>query len=156
MVAFGLFASCPEGAKKSSGWRQFLGGDDRMANEQAARVETAQSSEPQQPVDLEHLSRYTLGERALEREVLELFCTQSALYLEQLRAAMSDRAWKDAAHSLKGSARAIGAWRAAQAAERAEALQDDVLTQLRAVQISEIEASLREAETCIAALLKDR
>jgi hypothetical protein len=27
------------------------------------------------------LSRYTLGERALEREVLELFCVQSVVYL---------------------------------------------------------------------------
>jgi hypothetical protein len=39
------------------------------------------------PVDLKHLSRYTLGERALEREILELFCTQSAIYLERLRVA---------------------------------------------------------------------
>jgi hypothetical protein len=28
---------------------------------------------PDRPVDLGHLSRYTLGERALEREILELF-----------------------------------------------------------------------------------
>jgi hypothetical protein len=51
-----------------------------------------------------HLSRYTLGVRNLEREVVELFCTQSAIYLERLREAPSDRQWKDAAHSLKGSA----------------------------------------------------
>ncbi len=74
------------------------------------------------PVDLVHLSRYTLGERALEREVLELFCTQSLVYLERLREAESDKDWKDVAHSLKGSASAIGAWRAAEAAQRAEAL----------------------------------
>jgi hypothetical protein len=36
------------------------------------------------PVDLVHRSRYTLGDRALEREVLELFCAQSALYVERL------------------------------------------------------------------------
>ena len=36
------------------------------------------------PVDLVHLSRYTLGERALEREVLELFCSQSSIYIERL------------------------------------------------------------------------
>jgi HPt (histidine-containing phosphotransfer) domain-containing protein len=101
-----------------------------------------------------HLSRYTLGERALEREVLELFCTQSVLYLEQLRAAMSDKDWKNAAHSLKGSASAIGAWRAAQAAERAEALQGDGLTQFRTARISEIETSLNEAEAYITSLLK--
>src|SRR3990172_9624133 len=74
------------------------------------------------PVDLVHLSRYTLGARALEAEVLELFCTQATIYLERLRQAGSDKDWKDAAHSLKGSAAAIGAWRAAEAAQPAHAL----------------------------------
>lgn len=129
-----------------------------MASEQAAGIAPTGplDGEPpaSRPVDLVHLSRYTLGERALEREVLELFCTQSVLYLEQLRAAMSDKDWKAAAHSLKGSARAIGAWRTAQAAERAEALQGDGLGQLRAARIREIETSLREAEAYITSLLK--
>lgn len=131
-----------------------------MMSERAARSEPAEPAQaqdiPTQPVDLTHLARYTLGEHALEREVLELFCTQSVLYLEQLRAAMSDKAWRDAAHSLKGSASAIGAWRAAQAAERAEALRGDGLTQFRAARIAEIEASLREAEAFITSVLRAR
>lgn len=130
-----------------------------MGSEQAARAETEPMETPDAsagPVDLAHLARYTLGEPALEREVLELFCTQSVLYLEQMRAAMSDKAWKDAAHSLKGSARAIGAWKTARVAERAEALKGDGLTQFRAARITELEASLREAERYIAALLKGR
>ncbi|MGH6735698.1 MAG: Hpt domain-containing protein [Methyloceanibacter sp.] len=127
-----------------------------MASERAIQEPDGGRKFPSKPVDLVHLSRYTLGERALEREVLELFCSQSVLYLEQLRAAMSDRAWKEAAHSLKGSSRAIGAWRTAQAAERAEALHGDGLAQFRAARIGEIEASLREAEAYIAILLKDR
>jgi len=108
------------------------------------------------PVDLVHLSRYTLGERALEREVLQLFCTQSTIYLERLREARSDKDWKDAAHSLKGSAYAIGAWRAAEAAERAEALSGEALAQARALRLREIESSVREAETYIGALLENR
>jgi HPt (histidine-containing phosphotransfer) domain-containing protein len=108
------------------------------------------------PVDLVHLSRYTLGERALEREVLELFCTQSLVYLERLRDARSDKDWKDAAHSLKGSASAIGAWRAAEAAQRAEALSGETLIAARDLRLRDIESSLREAETYIGALLKDR
>lgn len=131
-----------------------------MPGQRATRIDPSNHPVGQeaaaQPVDLEHLARYTLGERALEKEILELFCTQSVLYLEQLRAAMSDRDWRDAAHSLKGSARAIGAWRAAKAAERAEALQGDVLTQFRTAQIDEIDASLREAEAYIASVLKAR
>jgi HPt (histidine-containing phosphotransfer) domain-containing protein len=108
------------------------------------------------PVDLVHLSRYTLGERALEREVLELFCTQAYVYLERLREAQSDKDWKDAAHSLKGSASAIGAWRAAEAAQRAETLSGETLIEARVFRLREIESSLREAETYIGALLKDR
>ena len=102
-----------------------------MASEMAVWADTAPSGEERKPssrpVDLVHLSRYTLGERALEREVLELFCTQSLVYLERLRAAKSDQDWKDAAHSLKGSASAIGAWRTAEAAQRAEAMSGETL-----------------------------
>jgi HPt (histidine-containing phosphotransfer) domain-containing protein len=108
------------------------------------------------PVDLVHLSRYTLGERELEREVLELFCTQSLIYIERLRSAPSGKDWKDAAHSLKGSASAIGAWRAAAAAANAEALPDDASSQARALRLSEVEAFVREAEAYIGTLLEDR
>ena len=131
-----------------------------MASHLAVWADTVPSGEERKPssrpVDLVHLSRYTLGERALEREVLELFCTQSLVYLARLRDARSDKDWKDAAHSLKGSASAIGAWRAAAAAARAEALSGDALSQARALRLSEIESTVREAETYIGALLGDR
>jgi hypothetical protein len=77
-----------------------------MASELAVWPESAPPEEGRKPssrpVDLVHLSRYTLGERALEREVLELFCVQSVVYLERLRqgAVRPDQDWKDAAHSL--------------------------------------------------------
>jgi HPt (histidine-containing phosphotransfer) domain-containing protein len=108
------------------------------------------------PVDLVHLSRYTLGARELEQEVLELFCTQATIYIERLRQASSDKDWKDAAHSLKGSASAIGAWRAAEAAQRAEALSGEALTQGRSLRLREIESAVREAEAYIDTLLEDR
>src|SRR4051812_35026424 len=60
------------------------------------------------PVDFAHLKRYTLGDRALELEVLHLFAAQAPLTLEVLRRAHTTRAWRDAAHTLKGSARAVG------------------------------------------------
>ena len=131
-----------------------------MASEMAVWADTTPSGDERKPssrpVDLVHLSRYTLGERALEREVLELFCTQSLVYLERLRAAQSDQDWKDAAHSLKGSASAIGAWRTAEAARRAEAMSGETLIEARGLRLHDIESSLREAETYIGALLKDR
>jgi len=105
-----------------------------------------------EPIDMSHLARYTFGDAVLEREVLGLFCTQSLSYLEQLRTAPTRIARYEAAHSLKGSARAVGAWRMARAAECVEALPDDALPEERRAHIAELEASLQEAMTFIAGM----
>ncbi|MEM7397468.1 MAG: Hpt domain-containing protein [Pseudomonadota bacterium] len=102
------------------------------------------------PIDMSHLARYTLGDAVLEREVLNLFCTQSLSYLEQLRAAATRAAIREAAHSLNGSARAVGAWRMARAAECIENLSENAPPEERTAQIAELEASLQEAMTFIA------
>jgi len=73
-------------------------------------------------IDLVHLSKYTLGDRDLECELLGLFRCQSSVYLKRLEEAVSLKDWKDAAHSLKGSAKGIGAWAIADHAETAEQL----------------------------------
>lgn len=80
----------------------------------------AMEADGRRPVDLVHLARYTMGNRDLEREVLTLFARQSDIYLARLREARSAKAWAEAAHTLKGSARGIGAWQVAEAVERAE------------------------------------
>ena len=131
-----------------------------MASQMAVSAQQSAAEEGRRsafrPVDLVHLSRYTLGERALEREILELFCVQAGICRQRLRAAASDKEWMDAAHSLKGSANAIGAWSVGALAERAETLTGEALLQGRDLQLAEIEAALREAESYIAALLADR
>jgi HPt (histidine-containing phosphotransfer) domain-containing protein len=68
------------------------------------------------PIDLVHLARTTLGDRSLEREVLQLFDRQSTLLLARMRVA-APGGMVMLAHTLKGSARGIGAWRVARAAE---------------------------------------
>lgn len=76
------------------------------------------------PIDLQHLSRMTLGEPGLEREVLSLFADQSRDLIEKLAKLPGDAA--GLAHTLKGSARAIGAFRVAEAALHFEgALRDE-------------------------------
>ena len=75
------------------------------------------------PVDLKHLRRYTLGDLALEKEVLDLFLAQLPQTIAALSHAETDRDWRIAAHTLKGSGRAIGAWRLARLAEQAERVQ---------------------------------
>jgi HPt (histidine-containing phosphotransfer) domain-containing protein len=77
------------------------------------------------PVDLAYLARFTLGNIALEREVLQLFAAQMPLYVEALSKARVRKAWREAAHSIKGSASAIGAWRLAGCAQFAERVEVD-------------------------------
>jgi len=74
------------------------------------------------PVDRVHLGRYTLGDSGLEREVLGLFLAQIPLTIESLQFAASDRDWQVAAHTLKGSGRAVGAWGIARLGVEAEKL----------------------------------
>ncbi len=59
--------------------------------------------------DLDHLRRYTLDDPALECELLGLFLAQAENARTQLALAGSVEDWKLAAHSLKGSALAVGA-----------------------------------------------
>ena len=101
------------------------------------------------PIDLVHLARITLGDRGLEREVLQLFDRQSALLIARMRAA-APGGIAYLAHTMKGSARGIGAWRVARAAEAVElAASADVGDALE-----RLAAAADEARAVIADLLK--
>ncbi len=74
-------------------------------------------------LDLGHLQRFTLGDSALQNEVLGLFREQVASSVKALRKSISEddcASWRMAAHTLKGSSWAVGAFRLAQEVERAE------------------------------------
>lgn len=72
-------------------------------------------------IDWAHLARFTMGDAALENEVLELFRAHTIVQIQQLRDAVGNAgAWHAATHGIKGSARGIGAWPLAAAAEAAE------------------------------------
>lgn len=105
------------------------------------------------PVDLAHLARYTLGNRSLEHEVLGLFLTQSRLYLRRLGEAATDKAWRDAAHTIKGSARGIGAWQVAASAEQAERLAGAALRSGRQQALDALQASVEDVNGYIQSLL---
>jgi len=75
---------------------------------------------PEAPViDLAHLARMTLGDKHLEAEVLALLDRQAGLLLARMRQVPPTAAGAFA-HTLKGSARGVGAWRVAAAAEEVE------------------------------------
>ncbi|MFT3730725.1 MAG: Hpt domain-containing protein [Hyphomicrobium sp.] len=101
------------------------------------------------PVDLAHLDRYTLGDKALEAEVLGLYLGQLSETIAALRSAVTARDWKIAAHTLKGSSRAVGAWRIATLAENAEGLASGGGTTARSEAISKLEAAASEASAFV-------
>jgi HPt (histidine-containing phosphotransfer) domain-containing protein len=102
------------------------------------------------PIDMEHLAQMTLGERGLEREVLRLFDLQAELLLARMRE-VGPEGVATLAHTLCGSARAIGAWRVAAAAEAAESAGKQKAT--LAPVMAGLVASVDEARRAIADLL---
>jgi HPt (histidine-containing phosphotransfer) domain-containing protein len=116
---------------------------------------SAGSDRQRAAIDDDHLSRMTLGDRGLEREVLEIFVRQTVIMLERIAGAEPALA-AAAAHTLTGSARGIGAWRVARAAEHLEqvasgksgaAALDEAVEELKSATI--------EASAAIAARLGD-
>lgn len=107
-------------------------------------------------IDDDHLRRMTLGDRSLEREVLEIFARQAALMLRRIAGAKPALA-AAAAHTLKGSARGIGAWRVARAADRLEqAAAGEGSEEALSAAIAELESASLEARAAIVARLADR
>ncbi len=71
-------------------------------------------------VDFPYLERYAGHDQALVEEVLGLFREQAEIWVRLLDPAAADEAWRDAAHSLKGSSLGIGAFALADECEAAE------------------------------------
>ncbi len=106
--------------------------------------ETHRGASPSQsrPIDLVHLASQTMGDKALEIEVLQMFARQA-------RRALHDMVGADAAgvvaaaHRLKGAASAVGAFKVSASAERLEGNVSD------ATSMSAVTASVIEAENFI-------
>ncbi len=76
-------------------------------------------------IDLEHLARYTGGDRAVNAEVMRLFDGQANELVARLQTILDARdakSWKEVTHTLKGAARGIGAFAMGDAAARCEPL----------------------------------
>jgi HPt (histidine-containing phosphotransfer) domain-containing protein len=104
-------------------------------------------------IDDDHLGRMTLGDRALEREILEIFVRQMTVMLTRIAGAEPPIV-AAAAHTLLGSSRGIGARRVASAAERLElaAGRNDSETDIDEA-IEELKAAAIEASAAICARL---
>lgn len=121
----------------------------QLANLRSIDAKDAPSLAPdERPIDLVHLARTTLGDRGLEREVLQLFDRQSTLLIARMRSS-APAGIATLAHTLKGSARGIGAWRVARAAEALELSGADAIGDA----LGRLAAACDEARAVIAELL---
>ena len=111
------------------------------------------------PIDLVHLSRQSLGDRGLERELLQLFDRQAEQIIARLGSDLGagDRRWRrDLSHTLAGSARAVGALRVGQAASAyEEALFSSASDRELKILRDELSTEVLAAREAIAELLAD-
>jgi len=106
-------------------------------------------------IDLAHLGRMTLGDAALERDVLALFCQQAAMLLDRMRGE-TPKTTAAFAHTLSGSARGIGAWRVAEAAEALEGSARRQSDPKAICDLGRLSAAVIEAQAAIAEMLARR
>jgi HPt (histidine-containing phosphotransfer) domain-containing protein len=105
-------------------------------------------------IDTDHLARMTLGEEGLEREVLQLFEYQAGILLGRM-ANEPPKGVAALAHTLTGSARGIGAWRVAAAAEAVESAATAPAPVLTGA-MDRLAAAVTEAQVAIAELSRAR
>ena len=111
-------------------------------------VPDAGSAEPL--IDRAHLGRMTFGDEDLEREVLAMFAAQTSELLDRLTKIPPDAA--ALAHTIKGAARAIGAFKVADAAAVVEA--ELAAGGAMASPVAELAKVVAETRSAIDALLR--
>jgi HPt (histidine-containing phosphotransfer) domain-containing protein len=99
-------------------FEKFVNAEDRPARSIPHREESMTAIAL---LDREHLDRQTFGDPDLRAEIVAMFRDQAAEIVRAIEAATGSAAVIDLAHRLKGSARALGAFRLAEAAQRVEA-----------------------------------
>lgn len=75
-----------------------------------------------EPIDLEHLEKYVFGDRALLDEILSIFIEQASALIRRMNIEAEDADWREAAHTLKGASRGVGAFRLGDLAAEAESM----------------------------------
>ncbi len=126
-----------------------------MAGNNTARAVPAPAAKAavRRPIDMEHLSKQTLGDPGLELEVLRMFDTMSRVYYARLEASTSVEELLRNLHTLRGAAAGVGAFGLAELARVAE-------TELRAgvpvnpERIDDLNIAVEEVAAFIAARLE--
>jgi HPt (histidine-containing phosphotransfer) domain-containing protein len=121
--------------------------------ELATRVAAPPIVPAERPIDLEHLARMTFGEPKLEREVLELFDRQATVLLARM-SGEAPKVMGALAHTLAGSARAIGAWQVAEAASALEQLAENPGPDVLAPAFGRVTRAVADVQAAIADMLR--
>jgi HPt (histidine-containing phosphotransfer) domain-containing protein len=101
-------------------------------------------------IDLDHLTRMTFGEVALQAEVLSLFDRQAEMLLARIEQGPREAA-AAFAHTLAGSARSVGAWVVAAAALDVELAHGNA--ERTAEALRQLDKAITQARAAIAALV---
>jgi HPt (histidine-containing phosphotransfer) domain-containing protein len=93
-----------------------------MRGDNTAKAVEIEALEPEirRPIDMDHLSRQTLGDPGLELEVLRMFDAMSHTYYARLENSTNVEDLLRNLHTLKGAAAGIGAFGLAELARVAE------------------------------------
>lgn len=80
------------------------------------------SDDSRPEIDFDHLNQYVAGDPDLTAEIFGMFQQQVEMWGRMLTVDADDETWESVTHSLKGSARAVGAMGLAGLCEKAESL----------------------------------
>ncbi len=100
-------------------------------------------------IDFDHLHTFTGGDQSIEREVLGIFAEQADIWVRTLENSGDKKSWAEALHTLKGSARGVGAWRVADICEHAETLTANAKPAERSIAIGDLKNAIAAAVQCI-------
>ncbi len=93
-------------------------------------------------VDWDIFRRYTLDDKDLQKDVIQLFRSHSRQYLSDLKYAANAIEWHRAAHTLKGTALTLGAIKLSALAEDAEKI-DIIIDNHAREDLTELRIDLR-------------
>ncbi len=130
----------------------FVEGLDGVEGEDGAseaRALAGLGAESVGPIDIGYLDWYTAGDQAVRGEILALFHGQAAQWLSQFSPDLPDEEWHLLAHSLKGSARGIGAFGLADLAETAEGLTGGDTQEARKAILAQLAAAIGDVQSAI-------
>ncbi len=124
-----------------------------MSNSRTHKKEsTVRKQTDNHPIDLVHLSGYTIGDTKLQNEILQSFLTQSDDNFNTLKKTTSYEEWCNVLHTLKGTSRNVGAFHLSNVIEHAETIPSELLEIHKLQALAAIELCIIEMRNYVSKL----